>query len=106
MEFLRIHRIFSHLPLGKRIGETERPSRFVGRQFMFGEQAFIEHCDESFLIHVATDQDEFLTAVAIAVLPNAVDMVSVLGPVPWREGGPEISTAFVAGYRTCLRTVA
>ena len=73
---------------------------------MFGEQAFVEHFDESLLIHVATDQDEFLTAVAIAVLPHTVDMASVLGPVPRWEGGPEIPTALVAGDRTCLRPVA
>ena len=70
-----------HLPLGKRVDERVLPVPFVGGQFGFGEQAMVEHRDKSFPVHAAADKHNLLAAVTVAILPDAFNMTTVLGPV-------------------------
>ena len=70
----------------------------VAGEFFFGEEAVVQHIDEGILIHVAADEDELLSAVAVFALPNSVDVGAVFGPFLFGHGRPEVAGAFMVTH--------
>ena len=86
----------AHFPFGKGIGEFFLPAFVVAGDFFFGEEAVVQHVDEGILVHVASDEDELLPAVAVFALPNSVDVGAVFRPFLFGHGCPEVAGALMA----------
>lgn len=58
----------------------------------------VEHVSEGVAVHVLSDEDELLPAVAIRAIPDSVDVGVVFRPLGAGNGGPEVSGAFDATH--------
>ena len=99
----------SHVPLGKGVIEARFPFILFHGQFLVGEEGFIQHRGEGFLIHLRSDEYDFLAAVTVGRFADAFDF-GELGRIGWPlfpgHRGPEETEALVLAHRTRLRPVA